>query len=190
MAILEPSLVYALPLAGGKAVRWERETAAWLANARQKGADAVYARLHGGAREEVAVVEWLVKEAGMEVLAPGWMAGECAGKCGLHFRGDGGEGLVEAKGNAGAGQWMGQSCHSLEEVVAAERRGADYIFISPIFPTLTHPEARPLGLEALAEVCEAVNIPVFALGGINETNAPTVLKAGASGIAAIRMFLG
>ncbi len=84
---------------------------------------------------------------------------------------------------------VGVSCHSLDAVRAAEESGANYTFFGPMFDT---PSKRafgpPQGLNRLEEVCRAGRIPVIAIGGVNETNARDCLRAGASGIAAIRLF--
>ncbi len=80
---------------------------------------------------------------------------------------------------------IGVSCHSLE----AASGGADYLFFGPVFPTPSKAAfGEPQGLERLAEVCRAVSIPVLAIGGITLGNAADCLAAGASGIAAIRLF--
>jgi len=83
---------------------------------------------------------------------------------------------------------IGVSCHSLEGV-KAERGGPDYLFFGPVFATPAKAAyGAPQGLERLAEVCRAVALPVLAVGGINLDNAASCLSAGASGIAAIRLF--
>ena len=85
--------------------------------------------------------------------------------------------------------WIGVSCHSLETVKAAERGGADYVFFGPVFATPSKAAyGTPRGLDRLAEVCNAVAVPVLAIGGITLENAADCLSAGASGIAAIRLF--
>ena len=80
---------------------------------------------------------------------------------------------------------LGISCHSTEEATQAEHDRVDYIIFGPIFET---PGKRAVGIEALRRVVQAVKIPVLAIGGITPENMPSVLEAGASGIAAIRMF--
>lgn len=83
---------------------------------------------------------------------------------------------------------LGRTCHSVAEAKAAEAEGSDYVLLSPIYPTQSHPETPPLGLTKLQEVCEAVPMPVIALGGINRDNASACLDAGAWGVAGIRWF--
>jgi thiamine-phosphate pyrophosphorylase len=84
---------------------------------------------------------------------------------------------------------VGVSCHSLEEVREAEGAGASYVAFGPVFDT---PSKRgfgePQGIARLAEVCRSVRLPVIAIGGVNEKNGEGCLRAGAAGIAAIRLF--
>ena len=84
---------------------------------------------------------------------------------------------------------IGVSCHSRAEAEAAASSGADYIFFGPVFATPSKAAfGAPQGLERLAEVCRAIAIPVMAIGGITLQNAASCVNAGASGIAAIRLF--
>jgi thiamine-phosphate pyrophosphorylase len=84
---------------------------------------------------------------------------------------------------------VGASCHSIESARAAERGGADYIFFGPVFATPSKVAfGAPQGTERLREVCASVGIPVLAIGGVNAENARECIAAGASGIAAIRLF--
>jgi thiamine-phosphate pyrophosphorylase len=80
---------------------------------------------------------------------------------------------------------MGCSTHTLEEALEAERAGADFVIFGAVFDT---PGKNPVGLDALRKVCAAVKIPVLAIGGVNLENTSQVMDAGASGIAAIRLF--
>jgi thiamine-phosphate pyrophosphorylase len=84
---------------------------------------------------------------------------------------------------------VGVSCHSLEAAKSAAAAGADYLFFGPIFATPSKAAyGAPQGLDCLAAVCSSVNIPVLAIGGITMANVSSCLSAGASGIAAIRLF--
>ena len=86
---------------------------------------------------------------------------------------------------AGGLRYIGISCHSIPEVVAAEVDGADFLVFGPVFAT---GDKTPVGLEALRAAASAVRIPVFALGGVTEGNAASCIAAGAAGIAGIRLF--
>src|SRR5580698_4704373 len=84
---------------------------------------------------------------------------------------------------------IGASCHSLDGAKAAVRGGADYIFFGPVFATPSKARfGETQGLEKLAAVCRSVSVPVIAIGGITLENAGECVAAGASGIAAIRLF--
>lgn len=76
------------------------------------------------------------------------------------------------------------SCHTREEVNQAAESGADFAVFAPVFGK---PGTIPAGLSRLHDACNAT-IPVFALGGITLENAESCMKAGAAGIAAIRLF--
>jgi thiamine-phosphate pyrophosphorylase len=89
----------------------------------------------------------------------------------------------------GAKFLVGVSCHSLKAAMVAVCDGADYIFFGPVFATPSKAAfGAPQGLQRLAEVCNAVAIPVLAIGGITLENAGDCFAAGVAGIAAIRLF--
>ena len=95
------------------------------------------------------------------------------------------------RGRRAAGFLVGVSCHSMEEAREAERDGADYIHFGPVFETPSKRKfGKPQGVKKLREVCEAVRIPVNAVGGIDARNFERCLRAGAKGVAGIRMFQG
>jgi thiamine-phosphate pyrophosphorylase len=79
------------------------------------------------------------------------------------------------------------SCHHDAEVVAAEQAGADFVVFGPVFDKKGPPEIRSTGLDALRETCNH-KVPVLALGGVTAQNAALCARAGAAGIAAIRLF--
>ncbi len=85
---------------------------------------------------------------------------------------------------------IGVSTHTLAEARAAYEQGADFAVFGPVFDT---PSKRaygpPVGLEALSEAARQLSpFPLIALGGITRDNASAALDAGASGVAAIRLF--
>ncbi|GAC1621887.1 MAG: thiamine phosphate synthase [Candidatus Acidiferrum sp.] len=83
----------------------------------------------------------------------------------------------------------GASCHSLDAARSAEQQGADYVFFGPVFATPAKVSyGPPQGLAALEKVSRALAIPVLAIGGISLENASHCIFAGASGVAAIRLF--
>jgi thiamine-phosphate pyrophosphorylase len=84
---------------------------------------------------------------------------------------------------------VGVSCHSPESAKSAATSGADYLFFGPIFATPSKAAfGEPQGVARLAEICESLTIPVLAIGGLTLENASACLRAGAAGIAAIRLF--
>ncbi len=90
----------------------------------------------------------------------------------------------------GQDKLVGFSAHSLKDAESAEKSGADYVSISPIFNT-THKDfiVKPFGVDKIGKIKELVNIPVVALGGINENNVDEVLENGADGVAVISAIL-
>jgi thiamine-phosphate pyrophosphorylase len=86
----------------------------------------------------------------------------------------------------GPGKVVGVSVGSAEEAREAERAGADYVGVSPVFSTRTKLDAGAgRGLETLRQVRRAVSIPVVAIGGIDLGNAAAVVAAGAHALCAI-----
>jgi thiamine-phosphate pyrophosphorylase len=81
---------------------------------------------------------------------------------------------------------IGISTHNLLQAVHAERQGADYISVGPVFRTPTKKEYRPVGLKLLNRVSKRIKIPFFAIGGINHDNIDSVIAAGAERIAVVR----
>jgi thiamine-phosphate pyrophosphorylase len=90
----------------------------------------------------------------------------------------------------GQDKLLGFSAHNLQQAVKAENSGADYVTISPIFDTAYKDYfIEPLGVEKIGEIKEEIDIPVIALGGINENNVNDVLENGADGIAVMSAIL-
>ena len=74
---------------------------------------------------------------------------------------------------------VGKSTHSVDQAVAAQVEGADYIGFGPLFATPTKPNYSPIGLNHIAEVHEKVRLPIFCIGGIKLDNLRDVIAAGA-----------
>jgi thiamine-phosphate pyrophosphorylase len=81
---------------------------------------------------------------------------------------------------------LGVSAENVAQARAAVTDGADYIGASPIFATPTKPDAPPpMGVQGLQELTRACTIPIVAIGGLNATNAASMIRAGAAGVAVI-----
>jgi len=92
----------------------------------------------------------------------------------------------------GRGRWRGlrsSPVHDLREIRAAERAGADLLFLSPAFPTRSHPDAPVLGQADFARLARSSDLPVIALGGMNAERGRRLQAHGAYGWAAIDAFL-
>jgi len=85
---------------------------------------------------------------------------------------------------------IGVTVHSVEEAQEAQRLGADYVSISPIFATKTKIDAGiPKGITLIKKIREYISIPIVAIGGLNLSNAAEVIKAGADGLCAISVVV-
>lgn len=80
---------------------------------------------------------------------------------------------------------LGISAGTVEEAIAAEKAGADYIGVGAVFGTSTKKDARNLTVEKLREIRSAVTIPVVAIGGINAENVVQLSGSGVNGVAVI-----
>lgn len=85
---------------------------------------------------------------------------------------------------------IGVSAHSLAEAQAARDGGADFAVFGPVFDTPSkRADGAPVGIASLREAAQQLaSFPLIALGGLTRENVPDVLRAGASGVAAIRLF--
>jgi thiamine-phosphate pyrophosphorylase len=97
--------------------------------------------------------------------------------------------VADARAQAGAHLLVGKSTHSLDQAINAEREGADYIGVGPIFATPTKPDYVPVGPGLIAQVRERVRVPQFCIGGINEATLPGVLEAGARRVVMVSALL-
>lgn len=80
-------------------------------------------------------------------------------------------------------EWIGASCHDPAELARAAELGLDWVVLAPILPTASHPDARPLGWQTLADWVRDYPVPVFALGGMKPGDLAKARQMGAHGIA-------
>jgi len=91
-----------------------------------------------------------------------------------------------ARNIVGEQMLIGISAESLGDAIEAEKAGADYLGVSPIYATPTKTDtAPPLGLEGLRQIRHSVNLPLVGIGGLNRSNAGAVIEAGADGVAVV-----
>ncbi len=87
-----------------------------------------------------------------------------------------------------ADRLLAASCHNRREVEQANRLGVDFMVISPVLPTPSHPGATPLGWEGFRTLSGLAAAPAYALGGMTPGHLDQARESGAQGIAAIRAF--
>jgi thiamine-phosphate pyrophosphorylase len=97
--------------------------------------------------------------------------------------------VAEASKRAGGNVIVGKSTHSLEQAIAAEQEGPDYIGVGPIYATATKPDYVPVGPKLIGEVRTAVRVPQFCIGGIKEATLPEVIAAGAQRVVIVSALL-
>lgn len=87
-----------------------------------------------------------------------------------------------------AGRWLAASCHTAEELALATQLGADFVTLSPLQATQSHPEAQSLGWSYASELLRSFNQPAYLLGGVGPQHLEQAWQAGAQGVAGIRAF--
>ena len=80
---------------------------------------------------------------------------------------------------------IGVSARTVEQAKRAQEHGADYLGVGAVFPTGSKADAVEVDHEVLKEICEAVTIPVIAIGGINQNNVTELAGTGICGVAVI-----
>ena len=103
---------------------------------------------------------------------------------GVHIGQDDGD-VAEVRRIAGSRLIIGVSAHNVEEALAAEKAGADYLGCGAVFGSTTKTNVHTLPLETLKNISAAVKIPIVAIGGINETNMMRLAGSGINGVAVI-----
>jgi len=89
-----------------------------------------------------------------------------------------------------SGWWkVSAACHNLADLRRAQAIGLDFVVLSPVLATATHPAAIPLGWTKAAQWISQVALPIYLMGGLHLEDLETAKKIGAQGIAGIRLFL-
>ena len=93
--------------------------------------------------------------------------------------------LLDARERLGADKIIGISAHTVEEAITAQKNGADYIGVGAVFATTTKNDAKTVTRETLTAICDAVTIPVVAIGGISSDNILSLKGTGIAGVAVV-----
>lgn len=91
----------------------------------------------------------------------------------------------DVRAKLGPDKIIGVSAQTVEQAILAEKHGADYLGVGAVFPTGSKDDAAEVPHETLKAICEAVSIPVIAIGGITQENVSTLAGSGICGIAVI-----
>jgi len=91
----------------------------------------------------------------------------------------------KARALLGPGKILGVSAHTVQQALAAEKTGADYLGVGAVFSTATKQDAASVPLETVREICQAVSIPVVAIGGISADNILSLQNSGVVGAAVV-----
>ena len=91
----------------------------------------------------------------------------------------------DVRAKLGSDKIIGVSAQTVEQAVLAEKHGADYLGVGAVFPTGSKDDADDVSYETLKAICEAVSIPVIAIGGITQENVKELAGSGICGIAVI-----
>jgi len=94
--------------------------------------------------------------------------------------------LKEARVQLGSDAIIGMSCQTQEHVQMAQKDGADYIGLGSIFKTLTKPDRSPMDFDKLKDIVQAVQIPMFAIGGVTRDNMSDLFSVGVGRLAVCR----
>jgi len=88
----------------------------------------------------------------------------------------------------GKDKYFSVACHNAEELRQAKKIDADFIFLSPVNQTRSHHQAKPLGWQQFDFLCEQIDRPAYALGGVAMSDLQTAWKNGGQGVAGINQF--
>jgi len=106
------------------------------------------------------------------------------GAAGVHV-GQGDTPITEVRRIAGNDIIVGVSARTVEQALAAQAGGADYLGVGAVFGTTTKLDARPIERATLEAICKAVDIPIVAIGGVSKDNIPQLKGSGVDGVAVV-----
>ena len=112
-----------------------------------------------------------------------------SGADGVHI-GQSDLGVREARALLGSGKILGVSAQTVEQARRAVQEGADYLGVGAVFPTATKTDASPVPLPTLQAICQAVEVPVVAIGGIGRGNLLSLSGSGVQGVALVSAIFG
>ena len=167
---------------------------------KQKLYDAVHELLDGGIsllqlrEKELPDAEFIEEAFALQALCSAYGCpliindradiAKAVGAAGVHV-GQADMSIEEARALLGKDAIIGGSAHNAAEAAAAEAAGADYLGCGAVFGSSTKKNASMMSLDCLAEICQAVRIPVAAIGGINSKNIDQLAGCGISGVAVV-----
>lgn len=167
----------------------ERTLAACVEEALAGGATFVQLREKDAPQAEVVLraraLAPLCRAAGVPfVVNDDVEAARIAGADGVHV-GQDDAACADARAKLGPDAIVGVSVQTVEQALAAQAAGADYLGVGAVFGTPTKPDAHEVGVAGLAAICAAVDIPVVAIGGLNARTVPSLAGTGADGAAVV-----
>lgn len=154
------------------------------------GADTIQFRQKGGSTREMINIarrmKSLCEKAGVSFIVNDRLDIALAAEAdGVHLGQDDFP-LPLARKLLGPDKILGGSASDMEEARICLAEGADYVGFGPVFPTASKDDAGPVsGIETLRKIVENIPLPIIAIGGVSVENTPTVMRAGAAGIAVI-----
>jgi len=154
--------------------------------------DPFLARIEHALAGGVALIQLRSKQASAESFDE--LAGEVLAICRRHgarlmLNGPAETTRIRADGiHLNSSQWVSAACHTRAQLRHAQAIGVDFVTLSPVLPTSSHPGAPTLGWRRFAELVASVQLPVYALGGMTRADCRLARAFGAQGIAGISAF--
>lgn len=97
---------------------------------------------------------------------------------------------LDVRAKLGPDKIVGVSAQTVEQALLAEKHGADYLGVGAVFPTGSKDDADDVSYDTLKAICQAVSIPVVAIGGISRDNVARLADSGICGVAVISAIYG